>query len=72
MKPSIAELTEQLKVREGNLKEFLKSPQGKESLKLIEDTFGGDVVVPNDPYLTHVRIGEKRVVEYLKTLMERE
>ena len=43
-------------------------PAAAEALKALDARFGGDVQVPGDPYATHVRIGERRVVDYLTEL----
>jgi len=52
-----------------DLESFLQSPQGQNSLKCLEVKFGGDVVEV-DPYRTHIRIGERRVLDYLKAIAE--
>lgn len=53
------------------LRRLLQSPDGRECLPYLEAKFGGDVVT-SDPYQTHVRIGERRVIDYLKELREEE
>lgn len=53
-----------------SLKNLMQSQEAEDALKALEATFGGDSFVPGDPYATHLRLGEKRVVEWLKELRE--
>jgi len=52
-----------------DLESFLQSPVGQNSLKCLKAKYGGDVVEA-DPYSTHIRIGERRVLDYLIELSE--
>jgi len=50
-----------------DLENFLKSPAGQSSLKVLEAKFGGDVLGVDSNH-THVRIGEQRVLQYLQAI----
>lgn len=52
------------------LKSFCKSKAGADSIELLKIKYGGDVHKPGDPYATHLRIGERNVVDYLISLRE--
>jgi hypothetical protein len=63
------EIRDQFTLQREKLQRILKSEDGKEALAYLKSKYGGDVVT-SDPYLTHVRVGEKRVIEYLQMLRE--
>lgn len=63
------ELHARINMQRDKLQKILKSEDGREALAYLVSKYGGDVVT-SDPYLTHVRVGEKRVVEYLQMLRE--
>ena len=47
------------------LKNIVRSPGGREAVKLLEIKFAGNTFFQGDPYATHVRVGERRVIDYL-------
>jgi hypothetical protein len=55
-----------------DLQNFLRTNEGKNSLMVFEAKYGGSVIVPNNPYETYKRIGEKEVLEYLLQLKDGE
>ena len=66
---TIERMRDELRSSLKDLESFLQSPAGQNSLKCLKAKYGGDVVEA-DPYSTHVRIGEQRVLNYLIELSE--
>jgi len=68
-KMNAREIHDRFAMQREKLARLMKSEDGREALAYLEAKFGGDVATP-DPYRTHVRIGERRVIDYLKELRE--
>lgn len=71
-KKKYAEMFETIKGQRQALIRMLKSPEGRLAVDFLAEKYGGDVQVKNDPYATHVRIGERNVIDYLIELREGE
>lgn len=56
----------------GTLRNLLRTDSGKEALKYLAAKYGGDVFVKGDDSATLVRVGERRVVDYLIELQGEE
>jgi hypothetical protein len=46
------------------------NPDGKALIKLLRETFEDRHLRGDDPYDTYYRLGQRDVVQYLRTLME--
>lgn len=46
----------------------LQGDSGRRLLAFVEQSFSAPLFVPGDPYGTHVRVGEQRVIDFLKQL----
>jgi hypothetical protein len=68
-KKSSDEIRVELSAQQEVLISWLNSDDGTRAMDFINRKFGGDVLT-NDPYRTHVRIGERNVVDYLRSLRE--
>jgi hypothetical protein len=53
-----------------DLTNFLQSGEGKSALYFLNVKYGGSVVVPNNPYETYKRIGEKEMYDYFCELRD--
>ena len=75
-KPTAEEIRNEFERRKKCLINALRSPDGRAGLEYLTVMFGGDVLdatkAVSDPngLLTHVRIGERRVVDHLIGLQE--
>ena len=63
------ELKEKLEVSYKALEVLLRYPESKRALEALEAKFGGNPLVPGDAYLTHYRLGERSVIDYLRELI---
>lgn len=68
-RPTVADIRLKLEGQRNSLKMFVKSKEGEKAIAFLTSKYGGDVHKPGDPYATHVRIGERNVVDYLIALM---
>ncbi len=67
-KPTAKDFTIKLEQRQNALIRLLQTADGSHAVDFLIAKYGGDVQVNGDPYATHVRIGERNVVDYLKEL----
>tara|TARA_Y100000034_G_scaffold123003_1_gene169208 strand:- start:14967 stop:15194 length:228 start_codon:yes stop_codon:yes gene_type:complete len=54
-------------------KRFFNSADGEEILQALEEEFNHDqIVVPQDPHMTHYKLGQRDVVVYIRQLLRYE
>lgn len=65
VKKTAEQLREELARQRASLRGILLTSTGKEALAYLAAKFGGDVFVKGDDSATMVRVGERRVIDYL-------
>jgi hypothetical protein len=71
LKPTARDIQNRLEQQQRALVRLMKTKDGKDALDFLSSKYAGDVM-ERDVYQTHVRIGERRVIDYLLELREGE
>lgn len=58
-------ISKKLQEQHRALTRLMTSDDGRHALEFLAAKYGGDVVVKGDSHATHVRVGERNVVDYL-------